>query len=120
MPTHYRPAMTAMPISDSDKPGKLEIASYILTALLLLLVLQRGLLAALFGGLLVYSLVHLMTPILTRRVSGGFARVVAVAALGTVTVAMLSLAIWGTVVFFRSDAGNVESLLQRLAGNIEV
>lgn len=106
-----------MPIS--DKLGKYEIASYILAAVSLLLILQRGLLAALFSGLLVYSLVHLMTPWLTRRVSGGFARVVAVAALGTVTIAILSFAIWGTVVFFRSDAGNVESLLQRLAAIIE-
>lgn len=103
-----------------DHPGKYETASYILTALALLIILYKGLLAALFGGLLVYSLVHLMTPLLTRRLSSGYARLVAVAALGAVVITALTLAIWGAVAFFRSDAGNMQALLQRLADIIEV
>ncbi len=103
-----------------EKFGKIHIASYIIAAVSLLIVLQKGLLAALFAGLLVYSLVHLMTPFLTKRVSGEYARLVAVAALGALTITLLTAAIWGAILFFRSDAGNIQSLLHRLADIIDV
>jgi predicted PurR-regulated permease PerM len=42
-----------------------------------------------------------------------------VAALATLTVALLSLAIWSLIEFFKSDAGSLQTLLQRLADIIE-
>ena len=69
-------------MSDQFKSGSIVIASYILMACALLLVMERGLLAALFSGLLVYSLVHLLTPALGQKISGERARLVAVACWG--------------------------------------
>lgn len=94
-------------------------ASYICIAVFLLLVLVKGLLAALFSGLLVFSLVHMMVPLLERKISNRRARLLAVAAIGAVTVALLTALVWACVAFFRSDAGNMQTLLQRMADIID-
>jgi hypothetical protein len=78
-----------------------------------------GLLAALFSGLLVYSLVHLLTPALGKNIGDQRARVVAVALLGALIVLLLSALVWGTVTFFQSDAGSVQVLLQKMADIME-
>ncbi|HCE08525.1 MAG TPA: hypothetical protein DEQ40_07975, partial [Oxalobacteraceae bacterium] len=90
---------------DKNKLGSNEIASYILTAIGLWVVLKYGLLLALLSGLLVYSLVHLLTPLLARRISGERARIVAVSLLAALIITVLTTAIWGAEIFFRSDAG---------------
>lgn len=95
------------------------IASYLLAAGALLIVLQKGLLAALFAGLLVYALVHLLSPVLGKNIGDNRARMIAVALLGTLIVLLLSLAVWGTITFFQSDAGSVEVLLKKMADIIE-
>jgi predicted PurR-regulated permease PerM len=106
----------------NNQQKKLEstvLASYLMMALALLLVLHKGLLSALLAGLLVYSLVHLLAPRLQRRISSDRARVIAVAALGVIIVTVLSLATWAAVSFFQSDAGNMHTLLQKMADIIE-
>jgi predicted PurR-regulated permease PerM len=95
------------------------IASYILAASALLLVLQKGLLAALFSGLLVYSLVHLLAPMLGKKISGQRAKMVSVALLSTLIVLALSAAIWGTISFLKSDAGSLHALLKKMADIID-
>lgn len=95
------------------------LASYLLAALALLLVLKAGFLVALFSGLLVYSLVHLMVPFIQKKMSNQRARLTAVIFLSTIVIVSVSLGIWGVIVFFRSDAGNLATLLQKLAGIIE-
>jgi predicted PurR-regulated permease PerM len=94
-------------------------ASYLCIAVFLGVVLLKGLLAALFSGLLVYSLVHMMVPLLERKISNRRARLIAVAAIGAVTVALLTALVWASVAFFRSDAGNMQGLLQRMADIID-
>lgn len=94
-------------------------AAWILMAAFLLMVLVKGLLGALFSGLLVYSLIHQLAPLMARRISSERARLVAVAALATVVVGALTLAIWGAVVFFQSDAGDIQHILKKLADIIE-
>jgi predicted PurR-regulated permease PerM len=101
------------------KATSTAIASYILAALALLFILMKGLLAAFFSGLLVYSLVHLLAPRISKRISSQRAKIVAAALLGTLIVAVLTLAIWGLISFFKSDAGSIETLLQRLADILE-
>lgn len=96
-----------------------SLAAWILMAVFLLLVLLKGLLAALFAGLLVYSLIHQMTPMLGQRISNERARLVAVAALGALVVSALILAIWGLISFLQSDAGNAHTLLKKLADIID-
>jgi predicted PurR-regulated permease PerM len=106
-------------MSDTNKLGLPVIASYILAAAALLLVMQKGLLAALLSGLLVYSLVHLMVPVLGKRISGQRARMIAVALLSGFIVLALTAAIWGIVSFFHSEAASLPVLLQKLADIIE-
>lgn len=98
------------------KPVNLTtIASYLLAVVALLVVLMKGLLAALFSGLLVYSLVHVLAPYLGKNLSDQRARMIAVAILGTLIVLVLSLAVWGAASFFQSDAGSIEVLMKKLA-----
>lgn len=107
-------------MTDRQKFGLSTIASYILAAVALFVVLQKGLLAALFSGLLVYSLVYMLTPpALGKNIGDQRARMVAVAILGTLIVALLSAAAWGTITFFQSDAGSLQALMQKLADIIE-
>lgn len=106
----------------SNRPhtvGAVDIASYILAGIALLLVLLKGLMVALLSGLLVYSLVHLIAPRLGKRIDSRRARIIAIAALGAIIVAALSVAIYGAVIFFQSDAGSLHRLLRRMADILE-
>lgn len=95
------------------------IVSYCFAALALFLVLKVGLLVALFSGLLLYSLVRLLVPRIERRFSNQQSRMIAVVFLSVLIILTISLGIWGIVVFLRSDSGNLQSLLQRLAELLE-
>ncbi len=106
-------------MSDQHKSNLSIVASYLLAAAALVIVLRHGLLASLFSGLLVYSLVHLPTPLLGKNISDQRARMIAVALLAALIVVLLSLAIWGAVSFFQSDAGSVQVLMQKLADIVE-
>ncbi len=103
----------------SAKFNVVVIASYVLAAAALLLVMHQGLLAALFSGLLVYSLVQLLAPKLGRKLVGRRAQVVAVALLSCLIVAVLTVAIWGSIRFLQSDAGRIPVLLQKMADILE-
>ena len=94
-------------------------ASYVFAALFLLMVLVKGLVGALFAGLLVFSLIHLMTPLLARKISDERARVVAAAAIGAVLIAVLTLAIWGAITFFKGDASTLTRLFKKMADIID-
>jgi predicted PurR-regulated permease PerM len=105
---------------DYDKFKLAAIASYILAGIALLIVLQKGLLAALFSGLLVFSLVHMLAPVLGKNLDSQRARMIAVAILSVLIVVLLSGAVSGTVLFFQSEAGSIQALLQRMADIVEV
>ena len=94
-----------------------EIASWILAAAGLLLVLQLRLLAALVGGLAVYELVHILARKLRFLGNGarGVRKYLAITLLAAVIVAVLTLAIVGVIAFFRSDQGNLPALLAKMA-----
>jgi predicted PurR-regulated permease PerM len=106
-------------VQQFSRLGKLNIATYLLAGMALIVILERNLLAALFSGLVVFSVVHVLTPVLERKISGQRARVVAVACLGAVTVAILTVAIWALIAFFRSDTGTAQAMLQRMADMLE-
>lgn len=91
----------------------IRTVSYVLSAFALLLVLRLHLLPALFAGLLVYELVHAMTPLLGRRISGARARVVVVTALGVIVVGLLTLLVVALISFFRKELSNSELLWQQ-------
>lgn len=97
-----------------------EIASWLLVALLLLLVIKAQLLAALFAGLLVYELVHVLVPVLyLQRLVGKRAKLVAVALLSAIIVGLMTLGIFWAVAFIRGGALNLPLLIDTLAEILE-
>ncbi|TFW01940.1 AI-2E family transporter [Oxalobacteraceae bacterium OM1] len=102
-------------MSERQKVDLTIIASYVLAAVALWTVLHAGLLSALFSGLLVYSLVHMLAPVLGRNISDRRARAIVAVFLSGLIVLLLALGIWGLTVFFQSDIGSMEHLFQRLA-----
>jgi predicted PurR-regulated permease PerM len=97
-----------------------DIAAVILLAVALVLVIELHLLPALFAGLLVYVLVHLLAP----RVFGlagnpARARVVVVLLITFIVLALAALLIGGAVAFFRSDSGSLSVLMQKMAEIID-
>ncbi len=105
---------------DDTTARSYDIAAWLLTGAALLLVLQLHLLPALLAGLLVYELVHLLAPrlkIVRVRQEQGKLAAVAILALGVVV--LLTLAVVGIIAFFRSEAGSIPTLLQKMADIIE-
>jgi len=100
-------------------PDQTEIASWCIAAAFLPLVLWLHLLPALLAGLLVYELVHVIAPLLQRLFPSDRARIAAVVVLSTAIVGLLTMAILGVVAFFRSEAGSLPVLLQKMADIIE-
>lgn len=96
-----------------------EVAAWCLAAAALLLVLWLHLLPALLAGLLVFELVHVIAPLLQRRLFSERSRLAAVVVLSMVIVGLVTAAILGAVAFFRSDAGSIPALLQKMAEIIE-
>jgi predicted PurR-regulated permease PerM len=94
-----------------------DIAAWVIAACLLVLTLYLHLLPALLTGLLVYELVHVIAGRLPVR--SGPDKVMAVALLGGVVVAVLTLAMFGAIAFLQSDTGSFAKLLQKLADIIE-
>jgi predicted PurR-regulated permease PerM len=96
-------------------PAPVEWASWIVAATALVLVLKLQLLSALLAGLLVFELVHLLAPWLQHRLFSARSRLAAVIVLSTLIIGLVSLAIFGVVAFFRSEAGSLGTLLRKMA-----
>jgi predicted PurR-regulated permease PerM len=104
---------------EAGRPSAVEIWSWILAGLGLFLVLHLHLLTAFLAGLLVYELVHIMAPLLQRRLFGERARMVAVALLAAFIVGVISAAIFGVIGFLRSEGGSLTALIQKMADILE-
>ena len=98
---------------------RVKLASWLLAAGALLLVLSIHLLPALLAGLLVYELVHLTAPLLQRRLTSQRAKLAAIALLAVIMIAAVVLAGMGIAAIFRSDAGSMSGLMAKLAEIIE-
>jgi predicted PurR-regulated permease PerM len=104
----------------SDRVIRSEIAAWLIAAVLLVLVLRLHLLSALFAGLLVYELVHILVPGLhLGRVAGKRAKLMAVALLAAVIVALLTLVVFWGVAFFKGSAENLPLLVKMMADILE-
>ena len=110
-----KPTSTA----DSALHARMQQAAWLLMALALLACLKLALLPALLAGLLVYELVHILAGWLPRRLLrgrfGGQAKLLAVGALTALVLAGLFASAAGLWAFYRSDAGSLPSLLQKMA-----
>lgn len=100
-----------------------EIWAWVLGGLSLIFILYAHLLASLLSGLLVYELVHIITPFIARKFpskqSGNSSKLWAVGIIAVVIVSLLALAGAGMFAFFRSDAGSLTVLLSKMAQIIE-
>lgn len=100
--------------------SRLDAVAWMLMGIGLLLVLQLHLLPALLGGLLVFELVRILTPLMHRaEISRDWARIIVVALISALVITALVLLIFGVISFFRSDAGNLSGLLSKLAEIID-
>src|SRR6266480_5838148 len=95
------------------------IAAWVLTGVALVLVLQLHVLSSLLAGMLVYELVPVFAPTLNKRLSDQRAKLIAVGLLSALVVILVTVAIIGAIVFFKSDAGSLSALLAQMAEIIE-
>lgn len=98
---------------------KLDIAAWLLIGLAMVFVLQFQLLPGLLAGLLVFELVHIISPYIARRLPGKVARIVAVGFLAVIVIGALTLLGMGLAAFISSDAGSLTSLIAQMAEIIE-
>lgn len=97
-----------------------DVAAWLMAALALWLVLELRLLPGLLSGLLVYELVHFLAPRLylgSRRHDKR--KLAAVGLVTAIVVVLFTALIFGAVAFFRSDAGSLPALLQKMAEILE-
>lgn len=99
--------------------ARADQVSWLLAAAALIAILKLHLLSALFAGLLVYQLVHTLAPLLQRRLFSERSRLAAVVVLATLIVGIVGIGIVGAIAYFRSDAGSLAALLQRMADIID-
>ena len=103
----------------STAASRVQLASWLIAAAFLLLVLKVHLLPALIAGLLVYELVHLLAPTLGRFVSGPRAKPVALFLLSTIIIgALIALGLL-IAALFRGDGGGFVAFGGKLADIIE-
>lgn len=96
-----------------------DIAAWVLAGLALLLILKLHLLSALIAGLLVFELVHVVAPWIRAMHLDRNRRLAVVALLAVLIATLIALMVAGLIAFFRSDAGSVAALLQKMASIIE-
>lgn len=94
--------------------NRVRAASYLLALIALYLVLHLHLLPGLLAGLLVYTLVNALAPLLQRHLPGTRAHWLIVALLSAVVVGLLTLAILTGIGFLRKELGNPSAVFERL------
>jgi predicted PurR-regulated permease PerM len=99
---------------------RFDLVTWTLFAGGLLLALHLKLLPALLGGLLIFALVHALVPILRVPALGHDAtRLLAVALIATIVIALVTAAVLALVSFLRTSGDNVPALIQRMAEIVE-
>jgi predicted PurR-regulated permease PerM len=97
-----------------------DIAAVVLTAAGLVLAIVLHLLPALFAGLLVHTLVHLIAPrVFGPRVEPARARIAVVIVLMVIVLSLAVILVGGVTAFYRGDAVHVPHLLQKMADIID-
>ena len=98
---------------------KVEIAAWLIMAAAMLYVLSVNLLPVLLAGLLVFELVHIISPYIAQKFPGYTAKVIAVGLLALFIVGLLTLMVLGLIAFFKSDSGSLTNLIGKMAQIIE-
>lgn len=97
----------------------IEIASWLIMAVVLISVIQAHLLPALLAGLLMYELVHILANRFHLLKFGGrLAKIISVALLASLMATLITLATISLMAFFKSGT-SIPALLQKMAEIIE-
>jgi predicted PurR-regulated permease PerM len=96
-----------------------RIAAWVLAGVALFVILHFGLLVSALAGLLVFHLTHALAPFIERRITPQGPRLIAVTVVSMLIIGLLTLGIAALVGYFRSDAGSLQALLDRLMGMID-
>ena len=99
-----------------DKP---TLAAWLLIGLAMIFVLKVHLLPALLAGLLVFELVHIISPYIARQLPGKGAKIIAVVLLASIVIGLLTLIGMGLAALFGSDSGGLSKLISQMAQIIE-
>ncbi len=103
----------------NNRPAPTEITAWIIAALLLIFILVFHLLPALLAGLLVFELVHIISPYVAKRLPGQRSKFIALGLLAFTIISLLTLAGIGLVSFLRSDAAGLTLLFDKMAEIID-
>lgn len=99
--------------------NKSEVAAWLIMACLMVFVLKFKLLPGLLAGLLVFELVHIISPYIARRLPGKTSKFVAVGLLAAVVMGLLFALGLGITAFIRSDSGSLTNLIAQMAQIID-
>ena len=100
--------------------SRADVTAVVLTAAGLVLVIVLHLLPALFAGLLVHSLVHLLAPrVFGPKVEPARARIAVVIVLTVIVLSLAVILVGGVTAFYRGDSVHVPNLLQKMADIID-
>ncbi len=106
--------------SVTDKILSYENLAWLLMTLLLFAAIRVHLLPALFAGLLVFELIHILSNLISYKgLSNYKSKVFVVAFLAFVVVLSLSLIVFAIIGLLRSGYGNLATLLQNMADIVE-
>jgi predicted PurR-regulated permease PerM len=101
------------------QPSKYDLASWGLIGAAMIFILKFNLLPGLLAGLLVFELVHIISPYIARKLPGKIAKLIAVGLLALLVVGLLTLMGAGLAAFLKSDAGSISTLIAQMAQIIE-
>lgn len=85
----------------------------------MIFVLNVHLLPALLAGLLVFELVHIISPYIAHKLPGKGAKIVAVILLASLVIGLLTLIGMGLTALLGSDSGGLSKLISQMAQIIE-
>ncbi len=102
-------------MTQSNKPAAHEYAAWILAVSAIVFILKWHLLPALIAGLLVYELVHALSPLFGKHLSGGRAKGMAVVLVVLFVLGAIAAAVFGLLAFMRSEGGSLPVLLAKMA-----
>lgn len=103
-----------------QRVSRYDIASWLIAGVLLIVIVKFRILSAVFAGLAVYELVYLLVKLLRlQKLAGKWAKVVAVALLAALIVALLAVATLLTAAFIRGSAAALPNLVATMAEILE-
>lgn len=106
-------------MNKTTNPTAHEYAAWILAVLAIFFVLKTHLLPAVLAGLLVYELVHVLSPLFARHLSSGRSKAMAIGLVALCVVGAITAAVFGIIAFMKSESGSIAALLAKMAEILE-